>query len=367
MRFRLLASDKDTNARCGELVTNHGLVKTPVFMPVGTQATVKTLTTDQLKNTGVSGLLCNAYHLHLKPGEDVVRDHGGLHRFMNWDRMIVTDSGGYQVFSLAGMTCVTDDGVEFKSPVNGSRIFFSPEKVMEIQQSLGADIMMVFDECLPYPCEKDRAYLSMLRTVEWARRCHDVHLNERQSLFCIVQGSVFQDIREECADRLVEMGFEGYAVGGLSVGEGNGLMNEVLGYTVPHLPETKPRYLMGVGFPEDIMDGIELGIDMFDCVIPTRNGRNGCAFTSEGKLNILNGRFRVDEGPLDVACHCYVCRNYSRAYVRHLFTAKEILGLNLVSFHNVYFFQEMMEKARQAIMDGTFKEFKSSFLLTLEK
>ncbi len=367
MRFRLLASDRYTNARCGELVTNHGLIETPVFMPVGTQATVKSLTTDQLLDARVSALLCNAYHLHLRPGEDIVRDHGGLHGFMNWDGTIVTDSGGYQVFSLARLTCVTDDGVEFKSPVNGSRIFFSPERVMEIQQSLGADIMMAFDECLPYPCEKERAYLSMQRTVEWARRCNKAHHNERQSLFCIVQGSVFQDIREECTHRLVDMGFDGYAVGGLSVGEGNRLMNEVLEYTVPHLPKEKPRYLMGVGFPEDIMDGIEHGIDMFDCVIPTRNGRNGCVFTSQGKINILNSRFKVDRGPLDVACHCYACRNFSRAYVKHLFAANEILGLNLVSFHNICFFQEMMRKARDAIRDGVFREFKTSFLTSLGK
>jgi len=366
LHFRLLATDKKTNARCGELATNHGLIETPVFMPVGTQATVKALSSEQLKEAGVSALLCNAYHLHLRPGEDIIRDHGGLHGFMHWNRTIVTDSGGYQVFSLADLNCVTNEGVVFKSPVDGSKKFLSPEKAMEIQHSLGSDIIMAFDECLPYPCEKERAEQSMHRTIGWARRCREVHQNDKQALFAIVQGSVFQDIREECTNRLVEMGFEGYALGGLSVGEGNSLMNEVLEYTAPLLPREQPRYLMGVGFPEDIMDGIEYGIDMFDCVIPTRNGRNGCAFTSEGKINILNSRFRVDAGPLDNTCSCYTCTNFSRAYIRHLFAANEILGLSLVSFHNICFFQEMMKKARQSIMEGNFKAFKSGFLSTKE-
>ena len=366
MRFRLLATDENTNARCGEITTSHGLVPTPAFMPVGTQATVKALTPDQVKEANVSALLCNAYHLNLRPGEDVIKKIGGLHKFMQWDKTIITDSGGYQIFSLADLAHITDDGVEFQSPIDGARKFIDPEKAMEIQHALGADIIMAFDECLPYPCEKDRAEQSMHRTVKWARRCLDSHQNEDQALFGIVQGGVFKDIREECADRLVEMGFNGYSIGGLSVGEGNILMNEVLEYTVPRLPEEKPRYLMGVGFPSDIMDGIEHGVDMFDCVIPTRNGRNGCAFTTQGKLKINNSCYRVDESPLDENCDCYTCRNFSRAYIRHLFVAKEILGLSLVSLHNIYFFEEIMRKARQSIIEGNFKAFKSQLLLAQE-
>ena len=362
MHFRLLANDNKTEARCGEITTNHGKIPTPAFMPVGTQATVKSLTPEQLKKTNAHALLCNAYHLYLRPGEDVVKKLGGLHKFMNWDGAIITDSGGYQVFSLASLTKVTDDGVEFQSPIDGSRRFLNPEKAMEIQHSLGADIIMAFDECLPYPCEKDRVKQSMHRTVKWANRCLKAHDSENQDLFAIVQGSVFKDIREECVDRLVEMEFSGYAIGGLSVGEGNQLMNEVLEYTAPRLPTDKPRYLMGVGFPKDILDGIEHGIDMFDCVIPTRNGRNGCAFTSEGKLKMRNSCYKEDERPLDEDCHCYTCKNFSRGYIRHLLTANEILGLSLMSLHNIYFFENMMKMARQAIIEGNFSDFKSSFL-----
>jgi len=362
LHFRLLASDNKTEARCGEITTNHGLIPTPAFMPVGTQATVKALTPYQLKEIMVPALLCNAYHLYLRPGDEVVKNLGGLHKFMNWDGSIITDSGGYQIFSLARLTKVTDDGVEFQSPIDGSRKFLNPEKVMDIQHSLGADIIMAFDECLPYPCEKDRVKQSIQRTVKWANRCLNIHNSEGQDLFAIVQGSVFKDIREECADRLVEMEFDGYAIGGLSVGEGNLLMNEVLEYTVPHLPEDKPRYLMGVGFPLDILDGIEHGIDLFDCVIPTRNGRNGCAFTTEGRLKIRNSCYKVDERPLEEDCHCYTCKNFSRAYIRHLLTANEILGLSLMSLHNIYFFETLMERARQSIIKGNFSNFKSQFL-----
>ena len=362
MHFRLLASDKNTKARCGEISTSHGLITTPAFMPVGTQATVKTLTPYQLKEANVPALLCNAYHLFFRPGGNIIKKLGGLHKFMQWDRPIITDSGGYQVFSLARLTNVTDDGVEFQSPIDGSRKFLGPENVMEIQNALGADIIMAFDECLPYPCENDRARQSMYRTINWAERCQKAHQDENQTLYAIVQGSFFKDIREECAGRLVEMEFNGYAIGGLSVGEGNMLMNEVLEYTVPHLPEEKPRYLMGVGFPADILDGIEHGIDLFDCVIPTRNGRNGCAFTNEGKLKINNSCYREDEKPLDEYCHCYTCQNFSRAYIRHLLTTNEILGLNLMSLHNISYFENIMQKARQSIEDGNYRQFKSQFL-----
>lgn len=367
MQFRLLASDKDTNARCGEIVTAHGKIDTPVFMPVGTQATVKTLTPDQLKDANVSALLCNTYHLTLRPGESIISEIGGLHKFMNWDRTIITDSGGFQVFSLVGLTHITDDGVEFRSPIDGSGIFLSPEKAMKIQHSLGADIIMAFDECLPYPCERDKAKQSIYRTINWAKRCLNNHQKEDRALFAIVQGSVFKDIREECADRLVEMDFDGYAIGGLSVGEGNILMNEVLEYTTPRLPKEKPRYLMGVGFPQDIMDGIERGIDMFDCVIPTRNGRNGCAFTTTGKVKIHNSRYKADESPLDENCNCYTCNNFSRAYIKHLFTANEVLGLSLMSLHNIFFFEEIMRKARQSIIEGNFKGFKSQLLFSMQE
>ncbi|GAX59764.1 queuine tRNA-ribosyltransferase [Candidatus Scalindua japonica] len=362
MQFRLLASDNKTKARCGEITTNHGLIPTPAFMPVGTQATVKTLTPLQLQETEAHALLCNAYHLYLRPGHEVVKKLGGLHKFMKWDRSIITDSGGYQVFSLERLTKVTDDGVEFQSPIDGSRRFLNPEIVMDIQHALGADIIMAFDECLPYPCEKDRVRQSMYRTVKWANRCLKAHNSDDQELFAIVQGSVFKDIREECTDRLVEMEFNGYAIGGLSVGEGNLLMNEVLEYTTPRLPENKPRYLMGVGFPLDILDGIEHGIDLFDCVIPTRNGRNGCAFTSNGKLKIRNSCYKTDERPIDKNCHCYACKNFSRAYIRHLLTSNEILGLSLMSLHNICFFENMMKKARQSIIEGNFLNFKSKFL-----
>ncbi|WP_420885415.1 tRNA guanosine(34) transglycosylase Tgt [Candidatus Scalindua japonica] len=362
LQFRLLASDNKTKARCGEITTNHGLIPTPAFMPVGTQATVKTLTPLQLQETEAHALLCNAYHLYLRPGHEVVKKLGGLHKFMKWDRSIITDSGGYQVFSLERLTKVTDDGVEFQSPIDGSRRFLNPEIVMDIQHALGADIIMAFDECLPYPCEKDRVRQSMYRTVKWANRCLKAHNSDDQELFAIVQGSVFKDIREECTDRLVEMEFNGYAIGGLSVGEGNLLMNEVLEYTTPRLPENKPRYLMGVGFPLDILDGIEHGIDLFDCVIPTRNGRNGCAFTSNGKLKIRNSCYKTDERPIDKNCHCYACKNFSRAYIRHLLTSNEILGLSLMSLHNICFFENMMKKARQSIIEGNFLNFKSKFL-----
>lgn len=362
MHFRLLASDNVTRARCGEITTSHGIIPTPAFMPVGTLATVKALAPFQLKEAKVAALLCNAYHLYLRPGIEIVKQFGGLHKFMNWEGAIITDSGGYQVFSLQGLTKITDDGVEFQSPIDGSRKFLGPEQVIEIEHSLGADIIMAFDECLPYPCEWNRAKQSMYRTVNWANRCLKAHNNDNQDLFGIVQGGVFKDIREECTDRLVEMEFSGYAIGGLSVGEGNILMNEVLEYTVPRLPEEKPRYLMGVGFPVDILDGIEQGIDLFDCVIPTRNGRNGCAFTTNGKLRILNSRYRSDKKPIDENCHCYACKNFSRAYIRHLLTANEILGLNLMSLHNIYFFEDMMEKARQSIVAGNFKNFKSKML-----
>lgn len=363
MIFRTLAVDKQTKARCGELKLAQHCIPTPVFMPVGTQGTVKTLTPWHLKGTDTKIILSNAYHLCLRPGEKIIKRLGGLHKFMGWDGAIISDSGGYQVFSLTGLTKVSDNGVEFQSPVDGTRFFFTPERMTQIQNDIGADIIMAFDECVPYPCEQDRASVAVKRTLEWAERCLDTHKNTQQTLFGIVQGSVFKEIRIECARNLVKMNFEGYAIGGLSVGEGSFLMNEVLDYTVDYLPDDKPRYLMGVGFPVDVLDAVERGIDMFDCVVPTRNGRNGCAFTSTGRVKILNSQYKEDAGPLDRACSCYTCQNFSRAYLRHLFLAHEILGLTLISLHNIFYFQNLMRQIRESIVKGEFKDFKADFLL----
>lgn len=362
MIFRTLAVDKQTKARCGELrLANHS-ISTPVFMPVGTQGTIKTLTPQQLKETNTKIILCNAYHLCLRPGEQIIKQLGGIHKFMGWDGAIITDSGGYQIFSLSGLTRVSDKGVEFQSPVDGTRLFLTPERMMQIQNDIGADVIMPFDECVPYPCEKDRASVAVKRTLEWAGRCLTTHKNRQQTLFGIVQGSVFRELRIECARNLVEMNFEGYSIGGLSVGEGLLLMNEVLDYTVDYLPADKPRYLMGVGFPVDILNAVERGIDMFDCVVPTRNGRNGCAFTGTGRVKILNSQYKEDTAPLDQTCECYTCRNFSRAYLRHLFLTHEILGLALLSLHNIFFFQNLMQQVRESIVNGEFRDFKAAFL-----
>lgn len=363
MIFKILAVDKETKARCGELrLANHS-IPTPVFMPVGTQGTVKTLTPGQLTETNTKIILCNAYHLCLRPGEKLIKQLGGLHKFMGWDGAIITDSGGYQVFSLTGLTKVTDNGVEFQSPIDGTKLFLTPERMTQIQNDIGADIIMPFDECVPYPCEQDRAGAAVKRTLAWAERCLRAHKNKHQTLFGIIQGSVFKELRIECARNLAEMGFDGYSIGGLSVGEGSLLMNEVLDYTVDYLPQERPRYLMGVGFPIDILNAVERGIDMFDCVVPTRNGRNGCAFTSAGKVKILNSRYKEDAEPLDKMCNCYTCQNFTRSYLRHLFLAKEILGLTLISLHNVFYFQSLMKQVRESIMKGEFKDFKADFLL----
>lgn len=364
MDFKVLAADKQTKARCGELTVANQIIPTPVFMPVGTRGTVRTLTPGHLKETDTGIILCNAYHLCLRPGEDVIKKIGGLHKFMGWDGAIITDSGGYQVFSLTGLTKVSDNGVEFQSPIDGAKLFFTPERMTGIQNDIGADIIMAFDECVPYPCEEDRASVAVKRTLNWAERCLRAHKNERQTLFGIVQGSVFRELRIECAGNLAKMNFEGYAVGGLSVGEGTLLMNEVLDYVVDFLPEDRPRYLMGVGFPVDILNAVERGIDMFDCVVPTRNGRNGCAFTSTGKIKILNSCYKEDNKPLDEMCCCYTCQNFSRAYLRHLFQVKEVLGLTLISFHNIFYFQKLMQQIRDSIVRGEFKNFKADFLLS---
>lgn len=363
LNFKILAVDGQTKARCGEIQLANHKISTPVFMPVGTQGTVKTITPEYLQETDTKIILCNAYHLCLRPGERIIKQLGGLHKFMGWDGAIITDSGGYQVFSLAGLIKVSDNGVEFQSPVDGAKLFLTPEKMTQIQGDIGANIAMAFDECVPYPCEQDRAGVAVKRTLDWAERCLNAHANKQQTLFGIVQGSIFRELRIECAKKLVDMNFEGYAIGGLSVGEGGFLMNEVLDYTVEYLPRDRPRYLMGVGFPADILDAVERGIDMLDCVVPTRNGRNGCAFTSAGKIKILNSQYREDAKPLDEKCGCYTCQHFSRAYLRHLFVASEILGLTLMSLHNIHYFQNLMQEIRESIKKGEFKNFKTDFLI----
>jgi len=350
-------------ARAAWLHTPHGRIPTPVFQPVGTQGTVKGLLPAQLEAAGVTLLLGNAYHLHLRPGEDLVARLGGLHRFMGWPRPLLTDSGGFQVFSLAELRRVTDDGVEFQSHIDGSPVRLSPEGVTRIQNTLGADIIMAFDECVPYPCERDRAEQAVRRTVAWARRCQRAHERPHdQALFGIVQGSVFDDLRSSCARQLVEMDFPGYSIGGLSVGEGDDLMYQTLDLTLPLLPPDKPRYLMGVGTPENLLECIERGVDMFDCVVPTRNARSAMAFTAGGRVRLRNRRHRDDPRSLDAACDCYTCRTFSRGTLRHFFMAREMAAATLVTLHNLTFYQRLVRECREAILQGRFASFKRAFL-----
>jgi len=353
MEYTVTATDDSSSARCGQVSTAHGTFQTPAFMPVGTQASVKALTPRDLRDAETQIVLCNAYHLSIRPGEDVVARAGGLHGFMGWTGPILTDSGGYQVFSLAALRKITDEGVTFQSHVDGTEIFLTPERATEIQNALGADILMAFDECVPYPCERDYARQAMERTVRWAERCKRAHKGSDQALFGIVQGSMFADQRAECAERLIEIGFDGYAIGGLSVGEGREIMGEMLDCTVPALPADRPRYLMGVGTPQDIVEAVRRGVDMFDCVMPTRNARNGCAFTSAGKVRIRNMKYRDDDSPLDPECGCYTCTTFSRGYLRHLFNVDEITGLSLLSLHNVCYYNALLKRVRSAIADGT--------------
>ncbi|MFP4056888.1 MAG: tRNA guanosine(34) transglycosylase Tgt [Candidatus Brocadiia bacterium] len=358
--FAIEATDGD--ARAGWLHTAHGRVPTPLFMPVGTQGAVKALVPHELEAAGVHMVLGNTYHLHLRPGEQVVAALGGLGRFMGWDGPVLTDSGGFQVFSMAKLRRVTDEGVEFQSHIDGDSLMLTPERATEIQNVLGADVIMAFDECVPYPCERDRAAQAMERTVAWARRCQAGHGRPAdQALFAIVQGSVFDDLRRECADRLVDMGFPGYAVGGLSVGEGDDLMYRVLESTVPRLPAAKPRYLMGVGTPANLVECVARGVDLFDCVLPTRNARGACAFTARGKVRLRNRRYRRDRRPIEPGCACRACRRFSRGALRHLFLAREIGAAVLTSIHNVTFYQRLMARCRQAIVEGRYAEFRSAF------
>jgi queuine tRNA-ribosyltransferase len=360
--FRVIATCPVTGARAGELYTAHGVVETPVFMPVGTQATVKAMAPFELAEMGTSILLGNTYHLSLRPGEALIAEAGGLHRFMGWNRPILTDSGGFQVFSLATSRKISDEGVAFRSHLDGSLHFLSPERSVAIQEQLGSDIAMCFDECVPYPVSREASLRAVERTLVWARRCREVHVREDQLLFGIVQGSVYAEQRIDCARRLVEMDFPGLAIGGLSVGEPHEEMYRMLDTVMPFMPTTRPRYLMGVGYPPNLVEGVARGVDMFDCVLPTRNGRNGTVFTSEGRLNIKNLEFSRDFSPLDPECDCYVCRTYTRAYLRHLYKAGEILSSRLCTWHNIHFLLRLMRRMRGAILGGTFPEFRRDFL-----
>ncbi|KGG81520.1 tRNA guanosine(34) transglycosylase Tgt [Caloranaerobacter azorensis] len=362
VKYELIKESTECRARLGKLYTPHGVIETPIFMPVGTRATVKTMTPEELKDLGAQIILSNTYHLYLRPGHELIKEAGGLHKFMNWDRPILTDSGGFQVFSLGDLRKITEEGVEFRSHIDGSRHFISPEKSIEIQNALGSDIMMAFDECAPYPSDRDYVKHSLERTTRWAKRCKEAHRNpDTQALFGIVQGGVYRDLREQSAKEIVDLDFPGYAIGGLSVGEPKELMYEVLDYTVPLLPKNKPRYLMGVGSPDCLFEGVIRGIDMFDCVLPTRIARNGTVMTSHGKVVIRNAKYARDFGKLDPECDCYTCRNYSRAYIRHLFNVNEILGARLTTIHNLYFLLRLMENIRLAIKEDRLLQYKEEF------
>ena len=362
--YELIKKSTETDARLGILHTPHGDIETPVFMPVGTQASVKTMTPEELKEIGAKIILSNTYHLYIRPGERIIEKAGGLHKFMHWDRAILTDSGGYQVFSLSNLRDIKEEGVTFKSHLDGSKHFFTPEKAVQIQNSLGADIIMCFDECLPYPCDKDYASLALKRTIRWAKRCKDTHKNiEKQSLFGIIQGGMYKDLRLQSVNEMTDMDFPGYSIGGLSIGEPKKIMYEVLDWITPVMPQNKPRYLMGVGSPDCLIEGAIRGIDMFDCVLPTRIARNGTVFTSHGKLVVRNAPYAEDFRPLDEECDCYACRNYSRAYIRHLFKANEILAARLATYHNIYFLVNLMKKIRKSIKEGTLLKLRDEFYL----
>ncbi|GMR04447.1 MAG: tRNA guanosine(34) transglycosylase Tgt [Thermodesulfobacteriota bacterium] len=358
--FELLKKD-EAGARLGRVTTAHGAFTTPVFMPVGTKATVKTMTPEELEDTGVDIILANTYHLYLRPGHNVIKDLGGLHSFMNWQGPILTDSGGFQVFSLSNLRKIDERGVTFNSHLDGARYTLTPENTVEVQEALGSDIIMPLDECAPSGADREYTVRSMNLTHRWALRSKAAKREEGPALFGIVQGGMFADLRRESAATLVEAGFDGYAIGGLSVGEEKDVMREMTYAAVEHLPEESPRYLMGVGTPEDLVLGVEAGIDMFDCVMPTRNARNGTLFTSGGKLVIKNSRFERDPEPVDPECACYTCSNYSRAYLRHLFMAGEILAMRLNTLHNLYYYTALMKDMQRAVREDAFGDFKKSF------
>ncbi len=362
IKYELLHQDEHCKARHGLLHTNHGTVETPMFMPVGTQATVKTMNPEELIDINSGVILANTYHLWLRPGQDLIERAGGLHKFMNWQGPILTDSGGFQVFSLARKKDIVEEGVTFKSHINGERLFLTPELSIEIQNKLDSDIAMSFDECPPYPVTHEYMKNSIERTLRWARRGKDAHQNERQSLFGIVQGGEFPDLRKYSAQETVKMNFDGYSIGGVSVGEDRETKYRMVDYAIPYLPEDKPRYLMGVGEPLDLLEGIERGIDMFDCVLPTRLARHANASTRHGKINLKNAKYREDFTPLEHDCDCYACKHYTKAYIRHLIIAGEVLGGRLLSIHNLRFLIRMTEEIRKAIDENRFLEYKEQFV-----
>ncbi|MEL7610053.1 MAG: tRNA guanosine(34) transglycosylase Tgt [Bacillota bacterium] len=356
--YELIKECKQSGARLGRLHTPHGFIDTPCYMPVGTQATVKAMTPQDLYGVGASIILANTYHLYMRPGHRLVEEAGGLHSFMAFDRPILTDSGGFQVFSLAGINKIQEDGVQFCSHIDGSKHFFTPESVMEIEQALGADIAMCFDECAPYPCDYEYAVAAMNRTHRWAKRCKSAHTRSDQALFGIVQGGVFKDLRIESAKTLADMDFPGYGIGGLSVGEPKEFMYDMLEALMPHMPQYKPRYLMGVGSPDCLIEGVIRGVDMFDCVLQTRAARNGLALTREGRKMLRNAQFERDFTPIEEDCDCYACRNFTRGYIRHLIKAKEILGAHLITVHNLRFSLRLMEDIRKAILEDRLLDFR---------
>ncbi|VAX27614.1 Queuine tRNA-ribosyltransferase [hydrothermal vent metagenome] len=374
MFFELQKTDKNSKARAGVITTDHGIIETPIFMPVGTQGTVKAIDQKTLKEEiNASVILGNTYHLYLRPGMEVINGAGGLHQFMNWDRNILTDSGGFQVFSLSELRKLKPDGVEFSSHLDGSKHFFSPRKVIEIQRKIGADIIMPLDECTPYPCDYDYAKKSKELTTSWAVLNKEAFENteplygHKQFLFGIVQGSVYKDLREQSAKELMNIDFDGYSIGGLAVGEPAENMYDIINFTTDILPGNKPRYLMGVGRPENILESIERGVDMFDCVMPTRNARNAYLFTSAGVVTIRSATYKKDFTPLDEKCDCYTCQNHTKAYLRHLFNTKEILAYELATIHNLKFYLNLVREARKRIIDGSYTKWKNSFIHKLSK
>jgi len=361
-QFDLIKQDNSTAARLGKMITPHGIVHTPAFMPVGTQGTVKSMLPEEIKNCGAEIILGNTYHLYLRPGHETIKKLGGLHRFMNWPDPILTDSGGFQVYSLGALRKITPDGVMFRSHIDGSQHFLSPQKAIEIQEALGADIMMCLDECTPYPSTLSQTAESLALTIKWADLCRQTKTSVDQALFGIVQGGTYLNLRKQAVEQAVPLDFDGYALGGVSVGEPKEIMYEITDSITPLLPVNKPRYLMGVGTPEDIVFGVSCGIDMFDCVIPTRCARHGLLFTNSEKIVIKNSRWRECDDPIDETCDCYTCKNYSRAYLRHLYVAREILAMVLNTIHNVRYYMRLMEQIRTALKEDRFLEFKNDFL-----
>lgn len=364
--FTLEKKDEKTFARAGTVHLYHGDVQTPVFMPVGTNGPVKTFLPYEIKEINAQIMLSNAYHLYLRPGLEVIEEMGGLHSFAGWDRNILTDSGGFQIFSLSSLNKIKNDGIEFRSHIDGSKHFLSAENVVDVQRILGSDIMMVLDHCTPPQITHNEAAKAVDTTARWAARSREHYAKvinpEKQKQFGIVQGNFFKDLREKSAKETIAIDFDGYAIGGLSVGESKDIFADILSYTTPLLPENKPRYLMGVGTPEDIFTGVTAGVDMFDCVFPTRIARNGSVFTNRGRINLRNEKYRLDHSPMDPECDCYMCKNFSKAYIRHLLKAGEISALRMTSYHNIYYMKKLMEKIRTSIFDGTFVEYRNDFL-----